>query len=273
VPPTESQSNRAKPSETPARTAAVAIPARFGSTRLPGKLLRLLAGRPLIEHVYRRATAVDGLTRVVVLTDDQRIRETVEEFGGQCEMTPADCLSGTDRIAWAARHWSEDVVVNLQGDEPLIDPADIARLAHHLIDNPSDSIATLAAPATQAAYEDPHVVKVVFDSSGRALYFSRAPIPYRRQETDARPYRHVGIYGYQRQALLEFAALPQSPLEQTESLEQLRALENGLSIRVLLTDEAMPGVDTMQDLERVESLLQSRRSQGSEAIDKLDEGV
>lgn len=218
-------------------------------------MLRPLAGRPLIEHVYRRAASAEGLTRVVVLTDDARIQAAVEAFGGEVALTPADCASGTDRIAWAARDWPEDVVVNVQGDEPLIDPADIARLARHLIDHPEDPMATFAAPATEDAYDDPNVVKVVFDEAGRALYFSRAPIPYRRDASETAPHRHIGIYGYQRQALLELAALPRSPLEIAESLEQLRALENGLDIRVLLTAEAMPGVDTMQDLERVEALL------------------
>jgi 3-deoxy-D-manno-octulosonate cytidylyltransferase len=226
-------------------------------------MLRPVAGRPLIEHVYQRAAAAEGLTRVVVLTDDARIQAAVEAFGGAAEMTPVECASGTDRIAWAARDWPEDVVINVQGDEPLIEPADIARIARHLIDHPEDPIATLAAPASEEAYDDPHAVKVVFDRSGRALYFSRAPIPYRRDVGETVPHRHIGLYGYQRRALLEMATLPRSPLEIAESLEQLRALENGLDIRVLLTAEAMPGVDTMQDLERVEALLRTRATAGA----------
>lgn len=238
-------------------TVVAAIPARYHSTRLPGKVLRPLAGRPIIEHVFQRARAAEGLTRVVVLTDDPRVREAVEAFGGEVQMTPAECASGTDRIAWAARDWPEVAVINVQGDEPLIDPADVGRLARHLIDHPEDPVATLAAPAEDEVLDDPHVVKVVLGLDGRALYFSRSPIPFRRNPGGAVPYRHIGMYGYQRKALLELAELPQSPLEKAESLEQLRALENGISIRVLMTGRAMPGIDTMQDLERVEALLQS----------------
>lgn len=247
-----------------ARTVVAAIPARFHSTRLPGKVLRLLAGRPVVEHVFDRVRSAQGLTRVVVLTDDRRVQEAVEAFGGEVQMTPADCASGTDRIAWAAKDWPEAAVINIQGDEPLIDPADVSRLASHLIDHPEDPIATFAAPADDEALDDPHVVKVVLGRDGRALYFSRSPIPFRRNPGGSVPYRHIGIYGYQRDALLELTQLPQSPLELTESLEQLRALENGMPIRVLMTRRAMPGVDTMQDLERLERLLEAQQETPSD---------
>ncbi len=245
---------------TPASAAGSvvgAIPARFGSSRLPGKALLPLVGRPLIEHVYRRAAAAPGLDRLVVLTDDERIAETVAAFGGAVEMTPAECASGTDRIAWAARGWAAAAVVNIQGDEPLIEPEAIGRLAAHLRAHPEDAMVTLAAPAPAAALGDPHLVKVVLDARGRALYFSRAGIPYPRHPEAAAPLHHIGVYGYQRAALLELAALPPGPLERAESLEQLRALEHGIPIRVLVVPRAWPGVDTIEDLARVEQLLVS----------------
>ena len=232
-----------------------AIPARYGSTRLPGKPLLPIAGRPMIEHVYTRVARARGLERVVVLTDDERIARAVEEFGGEWEMTPADCASGTDRIAWAARRWGAAAVINIQGDEPLIDPEGVSRVAEHLAANPEDPIVTLATPAAPEEMGDPSAVKVVLARDGAALYFSRAPIPYPRQEGGAAPLKHLGIYGYQRQALLQLAGLPPSPLERSESLEQLRALENGILIRVLVVDRGSFGVDTAEDLEKVEGIL------------------
>jgi 3-deoxy-manno-octulosonate cytidylyltransferase (CMP-KDO synthetase) len=191
----------------------------------------------------------------VVLTDDERIAEAVAAFGGEWEMTPVDCASGTDRIASAARRWREDAVINVQGDEPLIDPEAIAAVAEHLRRVPRDGMVTLAGAASAEDRADPNVVKVVLDRDGYALYFSRAPIPYPRHEGGAATLRHVGIYGYQRETLLALAALPPSPLERTESLEQLRALENGIRLRVLLAGDASPGVDTAEDAERVARLL------------------
>ena len=215
-----------------------------------------IAGKPMIEHVYARASAASGLSQVVVLTDDERVASAVEGFGGEVVMTPASCRSGTDRIAHAAKHWTADAVINIQGDEPLIEPAAIARLARHLAENPDQPMATLAAPAALGDRENPNVVKVVTAASGDALYFSRAPIPYDRDGTGAAPsLRHIGIYGYQRKTLLALAALPPTALERSESLEQLRALENGIAIRVLEVENAWPGVDTMDDLEAVERLL------------------
>ena len=259
-------------------TVIAAIPARYGSTRLPGKPLLPIAGRPMIEHVYRRVGLARGLARIVVLTDDERIARAVEAFGGEVEMTPADCASGTDRIAHAARRWpATAAVVNVQGDEPLIDPEAVSAIAAHLAAHPEDPVVTLAAPlaggpAQTAAAEkelaNPNVVKVVLGASGHALYFSRAAIPYARQQDGApapagaagspgaglgaAPLRHLGIYGYQRAALLRLAGLPPTPLERTEALEQLRALEHGIPIRVLVRARSQPGVDTREDLERVE---------------------
>jgi 3-deoxy-manno-octulosonate cytidylyltransferase (CMP-KDO synthetase) len=238
-----------------------AIPARYGSTRLPGKPLLPIAGRPMIEHVYTRVARARGLDRVVVLTDDERIARAVEEFGGECEMTPTDCASGTDRIAWAARRWNAAAtaaIINIQGDEPLIDPEEISAVAAHLAAHPQDPVVTLATPAAPEDMGNPNAVKVVLGRDGAALYFSRAPIPYSRQEGGAAPLKHLGIYGYQRDALLRLAALAPTPLERSESLEQLRALENGIRIRVLIVGRASIGVDTAEDLERVERILTER---------------
>ena len=224
-----------------------AIPARYGSTRLPGKALHPLAGRPMIEHVYRRAAEARGLDRVVVLTDDERIATVVRAFGGEVELTPADCASGTDRIAHATRGWSCDAVVNIQGDEPLMDPEGISRIAAHLAASPGDPIVTLAAAALPGDLDTPSIVKVVLDRQGYALYFSRAAIPFPRVPGGAQPLRHLGIYGYQRRALLDLAARERTPLEISESLEQLRALENGVRIKVLTGARPSWGVDTPED--------------------------
>jgi len=236
-------------------SVVAAIPARWGSTRLPGKPLVSLAGKPMIQHVYERAARAEGVSRVVVLTDDERIATAVAKFGGACEMTPESCASGTDRIAWAARGWGADAIVNVQGDEPLVDPAAISRLAMHLLAHPEDGMATLAVPAGAGDLDNPHAVKVVLDRDGFALYFSRAGIPYPRQEGCVPTLRHLGLYGYRRETLLLLAELPASTLERCESLEQLRALENGIRIRVLLVDSAPAGVDTAEDAARAARLL------------------
>lgn len=239
-----------------------AIPARYGSTRLPGKPLLPIAGRPMIEHVYSRVARARGLDRVVVLTDDERIARAVEGFGGEWEMTPADCASGTDRIAWAARHWNAVAVVNIQGDEPLIDPEEVSRIAEHLAAHPSDPVVTLATAATAEEMENPNAVKVVLTLDGAALYFSRSALPYARNAGGFTPLKHLGVYGYRRDALLRLAALEPTPLERSESLEQLRALENGIPIRVLIVARGAYGValavDTAEDLERVERILTGR---------------
>ena len=209
----------------------------------------------MIQHVYQRASAARQVAAVVVLTDDQRVLDTVEGFGGRCEMTPADCASGTDRIAAAAAGWSADAIINVQGDEPLLEPSDVELLARHLVAHPDEPMVTLAAPATDHELADPNTVKVVTAASGRALYFSRAAIPHPRVRNAVKPLRHIGIYGYQRRTLLELARLEPTPLERCEALEQLRALENGIPIRVLLTEHSGIGVDTEEDLQRAEEQL------------------
>jgi 3-deoxy-manno-octulosonate cytidylyltransferase (CMP-KDO synthetase) len=250
------------PGHASARGIVVAaIPARFASTRLPGKPLLPIAGRPMIEHVYERVRRAEGLDRVVVLTDDRRIAAAVEGFGGEVEMTPPECRSGTDRIAWAARRWPEAAaLVNVQGDEPLIDPEAVTTVARHLAEHPEDPMVTLSVPAEPDDGDAPSVVKVVTDRAGYALYFSRSRIPFPRHGNApdsrwARPRKHVGIYGYQREALLRLADLPSSPLEEAEGLEQLRALENGVRIRVLPGGTAAFGVDTPEDLAKVERMI------------------
>lgn len=233
-----------------------AIPARFASTRLPGKPLLEIAGKPMVQHVVERVRRVPEIERVVVLTDDERIFDAVTAFGGEVEMTPVDCASGTDRIAYAATRWQARAVINVQGDEPLIDPGAVSLLARHLADHPDEQMATLATPLPKDRLDDPNAVKVVTTLDGRALYFSRSGIPYPRKDGHARPLLHVGIYGYRRDVLLRLAGLDPTPLEQTESLEQLRALEHGIPIRVLrLADVRGRGVDTAEDLAAVERLL------------------
>lgn len=206
----------------------------------------------MIEHVVRRAEA-SGLDAVRVLTDDERIAAAVREFGGSVELTPDDCASGMDRIAWAADDWDAGAVINIQGDEPLIDPRAIARVADRLR-NSEDPMVTLASESAEEDVSNPNVVKVVCDLDGRALYFSRAPIPFERHAGAPR-LRHIGIYGYRRKTLLELARMPQTPLERSEGLEQLRALEHGIPIRVLTHRAAAPGVDSPEDIERVEDYL------------------
>ena len=232
---------------------AIVIPARFASSRLPGKPLLRETGKYLIQHVYERATQAKCAADVIVATDDERIFDAVREFGGRAVMTRADHQSGTDRVAEVAAHLTADAVINLQGDEPQIEPDAIELLAGLLAD-PASDMATLAVPISEAeTYRSPNVVKVVCDDRGRALYFSRSPIPMVRDgEPDfaARPARflqHLGIYAYRRNFLLKIAATPPHPLEQSEKLEQLRVLGTGGTLKVGLVAHAHRGVDTPAD--------------------------
>ena len=238
-------------------SAAIIIPARYASTRLPGKPLLRETGKPLIQHVYERAALARRASAVVVATDDPRILAAVESFGGKCAMTRADHPSGTDRVAEVAQGLEAGILVNLQGDEPLIDPADLDRLIGLLEDDPGAGMATLAAPIRdEEQWRNPNCVKAVCGDDGAALYFSRSPIPHVRDgvpDFAARPARllqHVGIYAYRREFLLRFAALPPSPLEKLEKLEQLRALEAGCRIKVALVPRPTLGVDTPEDYRR-----------------------
>ena len=233
------------------------IPARFHSTRLPGKILADIAVRPMIEHVYRRTAAATRVHAVLVATDDERIANAVHAFGGAALMTRADHVSGTDRIAEAIAGLRCGVVVNVQGDEPLIESSTIDAAIAPLLADTSGEMSTLSRPfAGIDEFSNPHVVKVVTNSAGDALYFSRAPIPYSRAGGLPPAARaHVGLYVYRRETLLKLAAAPAVPLELEESLEQLRALALGVRIRVVDTRHAAAGVDTPEDLERVRQLM------------------
>jgi 3-deoxy-manno-octulosonate cytidylyltransferase (CMP-KDO synthetase) len=263
------------PPRGPERLAIVAIiPARFGSTRLPGKPLADIHGKTMIERVYERARAASLPNRVLVATDDERIAAAVRRFGGEVVLTSSAHATGTDRLAEAVRATDADIVVNVQGDEPMLDPAGIDAAAAPLVEEPDLPMATLSLPLTELEEMlSPSVVKVVTDARGDALYFSRSPIPHVRTpggdlEEAARAAlaqglarKHVGLYAYRRAALLRFAALPPSPLERAEGLEQLRALHHGLRIRVIAFDgSGGVAVDTAEDLERVRALLARRGS-------------
>lgn len=235
---------------------AVVIPARYKSTRLPAKPLLRATGKYLIQHVYERALE-SGADRVVVATDDTRIFDAVRSFGGEVMMTRDDHPNGTDRVAEVARSLPSEIVVNVQGDEPMLDPASIDLLADLLENNPHVPMATLGVPISSIeAWRDPNCVKLVRDARGRALYFSRSPIPFVRDgEPDFRKFpgvflQHLGIYAYRKNFLLDLATWPPSPLEEIEKLEQLRVLALGHSIQVGVVAHASRGVDTPADYDR-----------------------
>lgn len=239
------------------------IPARYASTRFPGKPLAMLGGKPVIQRVYEQVSSV--VSEVYVATDDERIRQCVEQFGGHAVMTRSDHKSGTDRIEEAAEKTgtTADVIINVQGDEPFIQPSQIKTLMQ-LFDNADTQIGTLGKPFdSMEAVLNPNSPKIVTDRQGFALYFSRSAIPFVRGTQQAEwltrfPYlKHLGIYAYRRDVLRQVTLLPQSPLEQAESLEQLRWLENGYRIRVGLTDTETVGIDTPEDLQRAEAFLKT----------------
>jgi 3-deoxy-manno-octulosonate cytidylyltransferase (CMP-KDO synthetase) len=234
------------------------IPARFASTRFPGKALADLDGRPMIEHVYRRVAQSRVVSRVIVATDDLRIAKAVNGFGGEVRLTRADHPSGTDRLAEVATKLDCDIVVNVQGDEPLLDPRAIDEAVAPFSADAGVHMTTLYRRITDhEELKNPNIVKVTLDRAGFALYFSRSPIPYVRDPRGGWPplYRHIGLYAYRRSALLVLAALEPTPLERAESLEQLRALEHGIRIKAVETTHDSIGVDTPEDLEHVRRLL------------------
>jgi 3-deoxy-manno-octulosonate cytidylyltransferase (CMP-KDO synthetase) len=237
------------------------IPARYASTRFPGKPLTPICGKPMIQHVYERTLRCPSLEKVVVATDDSRIMEVVKAFGGDCILTGAEHQSGTDRLAEAAGILAlaeDDIVVNVQGDEPLLRPEMIEALIEALISSPDCEMSTLAFPgANEADFLDPNVAKVVVDGNGKALYFSRSPIPFPRDGRIGAPLflKHLGFYAYRRWFLTRFTGLPTGKLERIEKLEQLRALENGFSIQVALSPGDSESVDTPEDVEKVLALL------------------
>jgi 3-deoxy-manno-octulosonate cytidylyltransferase (CMP-KDO synthetase) len=238
------------------KTAAV-IPARYGSTRFPGKPLVNIAGKPMIQWTCEKAAASKADV-VIVATDDERIKTAVESFGYAAVMTSPDHQSGTDRIAEAIKGVDADLVINLQGDEPMLPSKVIDQLIDIMTSMPTLEMATVAVPSTvnSEEYQDPNTVKVVTDLRGRALYFSRSPLPFFRTEPDhSQCLLHWGIYAYRRNFLDTFVTWPQGELEKIESLEQLRALENGASIQVSIAHEKALGVDTPEDLAKVEKFL------------------
>lgn len=234
----------------------VVIPARYESKRLPGKPLLEVSGKSLIQLVYERANESRLKDRVIIATDDQRILDAASSFGAEAIMTSPSCKSGTDRVFEAVKDTDFDLIINVQGDEPFIRP-DMIDLLFSVMESESLDVATLCAPvAADNEYADPNTVKVVLDKNGFALYFSRSPIPYLRNG-NARPvlYKHIGIYGFQRDFLKQFVSLQKSRLEETESLEQLRILENGYRIKVLTTHYDGFGIDTREDLQRARLIL------------------
>ncbi len=247
------------------------IPARYGSTRLPAKALARLAGKPLIQHVYERAKQATHVQEIFVATDDERIALAVGQFGGKAVMTSETHRSGTDRVAEVARKLDAQVIINIQGDETLVHPSQIDQLAEFLTTHQGVPMASLMTLLTRAEdIASLHVVKVVVDEDGYALYFSRAPIPFVRAAgesthpgivpTSATYFKHLGLYGYQRSFLLQIPHLAATRLEQAEQLEQLRVLEHGYRIKMLQTPYDTVSVDTAEDLARVEQLLNTRQT-------------
>ena len=248
--------------------AVAVIPARYASTRLPGKPLLDICGKPLIQHVWETVSRARGLDEVVVATDDARIAHAVQAFGGKVCMTSPDCRSGSDRVREVAASLAADVYVNVQGDEPLLEASAIERLRDVFTEDASVQVATLCSRISEEQARSPHQVKVIRDHAGNALYFSRAPLPFVRESGESTEFLgHVGIYAYRADALRGFASLPFSPLEQAEKLEQLRFLQAGIPVRVLEVPPMGVGVDTPEDLERVRAVVKKRRR--AEALEKL----
>lgn len=237
---------------------AIVIPTRYESKRFPGKALAKIGKKPLIEHVYRRAKKVRGVERVLVATDDQRIQKSVEEFGGEAVMTSAGHKCGTERVAEAAESLEAEIIVNLQGDEPLIDPGSIEQVIAAMAESPEPPMATLKTRVLdEKDLRNPNVVKVVTDRDGFALYFSRSVIPHQGKNPDSEAFKHIGVYAYRKSFLHQFAQMEQTKLEKREKLEQLRALENGFKILVVLTEHDSIAVNTQNELEQVVTLLEA----------------
>ncbi len=248
--------------------ATIIIPARWASTRFPGKPLHLLAGKPLIQHVWERCRKVQGVNRIIIATDDTRILEAAFDFGAEVALTSAKHPSGTDRLAEVAKNLPRSaLILNAQGDEPFLDPRLASRVIDALRNDPAAQMSTAACPLAPEDLDNPNCVKVVTNLAGHALYFSRCPIPFDR-DGDTRPkrFRHLGLYAYRRNFLLEFVKNTPSPLEKSEKLEQLRALEHGAKIRVVAARAAGPGIDTPADAEAAERLLASA---GKRPLEKI----
>jgi 3-deoxy-manno-octulosonate cytidylyltransferase (CMP-KDO synthetase) len=240
------------------------IPARYASTRFPGKPLASLLGRPMVEWVYRRARMVRGLERVLVATDDARIAKVVRAFGGEAVMTPSVCPSGTDRVWHAVKGLDCDIVLNLQGDEPALDPSGVESLLGLMVSDPELLMGTAVAPwADEVDLSNPNVVKAVLAPDGTCLYFSRSPIPFFRERVQgAHPWRHIGLYAYRKDFLERFTSWEPTPLERAECLEQLRALEHGARIRAVVAPVPACAVDVPEDVPRAEEALRRLMRKG-----------
>jgi 3-deoxy-manno-octulosonate cytidylyltransferase (CMP-KDO synthetase) len=230
------------------------IPARYASSRFPGKPLVDIAGRPMIRRIYEQVITCSEIDSVLVATDDTRIRNAVEAFGGQVAMTSPECTSGTDRVAQAASGLDAELIVNIQGDQVILDLDAVSRLVIEL--KAGAGMATIATDALPEDRDDPNCVKVVLDLKGYALYFSRASIPFACNQGQAEMFKHVGVYGFNRETLQRFTTIPPSPLERTESLEQLRALENGIPIKVIIARGKFFEINTPEDREKFLKLWQ-----------------
>lgn len=237
---------------------AIIIPARYGSSRLEGKPLIEVGGKPIIQWVYEKAQQAKLADMIIVATDDERIYNAVKDFGGNVEMTSAEHKCGSDRIREVVdRHPEISYIVNLQGDEPLIKPESIDAVAKNVQEDAMADISTLIRVLeSEEEINNPNQVKCIIDNNGFALYFSRSKIPFERKSGFATFYGHLGIYGYKREALIKMTELPQTPLEQTESLEQLRALENGMKIKTSVVDFVPVGIDTLEDLQKFKQIIE-----------------
>jgi 3-deoxy-manno-octulosonate cytidylyltransferase (CMP-KDO synthetase) len=262
-------SNVHRPATSPPLRTVAVIPSRYGAERFPGKPLHPLAGIPMVVRVLECARRAKKVDLVLVATDDERIVRAVEEAGGKAVLTDPALPSGTDRVWAAVKDLEAEVVLNVQGDEPMMDPENVDRVAGFLLEHPEFPLATVALPIRDPnAIANPNNVKVVRADDGRALYFSRSPLPYRRRAEPSLPtLKHLGLYGYRKDALAKWTSLPPHPLERAESLEQLRALAAGMAMAVLDAVSDSIGVDTIEDAERVENLL--RRKEGGPAAASL----
>jgi 3-deoxy-manno-octulosonate cytidylyltransferase (CMP-KDO synthetase) len=234
---------------------AIVIPARYGSTRLPGKPLVDIAGKPMVQHVYERALQVTNAQVVVVATDDERVAQAVRAFGGECVMTSSDHPSGTDRLIEVMTQIEADIYINLQGDEPLVRPADIEALAAGMLADAYVKVGTLYHPIEAHEASNPKIVKVVLANNGNALYFSRSLIPYQQEGEMVSYYKHVGVYAYRREVLAEYSALPRTMLEQAEKLEQLRLIAAGYTMRAFQVEPTDPSADSQECLEHVRKII------------------
>lgn len=237
------------------KKGVVIIPARYRSTRFPGKPLVPIKGKPLIQHVWEKAQKARNIEKVIIATDTEEIFKKVKEFGGECVMTSPDIKSGTDRVAEVAEKTNYEIIINVQGDEPMIEPVLIDKTVETLNDEKVAMVSIYEIWDDMEAFTNPNVVKVVVDKEGFALYFSRSPIPYSKE--NGKFFRHVGLYGYKREVLLELVKLPPSNLEIKENLEQLRALENGIRIKMIESNKKTIGIDTPEDLKKIERVLKN----------------